>query len=272
MAGASTETLLRFCRTSLMTFRISTFNMQNGQPWCDVDPDARRIDLERTASFLQSLEADVLCLQEVEQGHDGGVQIDPPPHFGRLRELLPDYDAVFAYPAINKTEIPFGLGLAIFSRHPLTGFQPLHLPAAPLEFEFAGRLRQASPRLMIEAQTLCAGRMLPVFNTHLQAFFMIGGSSDDHPEQRRIVAERLRSVDGGAILAGDMNCAPGESLLEEFRESGLHTAQNHAVTWRRRPYVTDHIFFKGGLELIDARVVHTGCSDHHAVSADFCWC
>lgn len=255
-----------------MTFRISTFNMQNGQPWCDVDPDARRIDLERTASFLQSLEADVLCLQEVEQGHDGGVQIDPPPHFGRLRELLPDYDAVFAYPAINKTEIPFGLGLAIFSRHPLTGFQSHHLPAAPLEFEFAGRLRQASPRLMIEAQTLCAGRMLPVFNTHLQAFFMIGGSSDDHPEQRRIVAERLRSVDGGAILAGDMNCAPGESLLEEFRESGLHTAQNHAVTWRRRPYVTDHIFFKGGLELIDSRVVPTGCSDHHAVSADFCWC
>jgi endonuclease/exonuclease/phosphatase (EEP) superfamily protein YafD len=114
------------------------------------------------------------------------------------------------------------------------------------------------------------GRRLRILNTHLQAFFMIGDSSDAHPEQRSIVESRLRAAGGEPlILAGDMNSAPGESIVGQFETAGFRTAQNEEITWRRMPFVTDHLFFNSPLRLLSRRVEKTDVSDHHAVVADF---
>lgn len=253
-----------------MSFRIATFNMQNGQPWRDDDPFPPVVDLDAAAEFLKGLDADILCLQEVEQGHDGGMQVDPPPNYVVLKKALIGYDSVFSYPLKNETELPFGLGLAIFSRTKLSGFQKLDLPAADLEFDFAGKKRRASPRLLLEVLTTLEGRQLRVLNTHLQAFFMIGDSSNAHPAQRNAVESRLRALGNGPlILAGDMNAAPNESLVDQFRSAGFHTVQNEEITWRRMPFVTDHIFYNPPLRLVSHRVEKTTVSDHHAVVADF---
>jgi len=250
-------------------FSALTFNMQNGEPWtgeCDATPPA---DLERTIRFLRQQDADVIFLQEVEAGLDGGEQIQPPPNFSKLREAMPDYDAVFGYPPVNPDELPFGLGLAIFSRTPLGGFRSRVLPAAPVPFEFGGRWRMPSDRLLIEAVTTVEGRRVELMNTHLQAFFMIGSTSDEHSAQRDIVAARLREAGGAALLAGDFNCAPGESLVAQFREAGFSPGQASTVTWRRRPYVLDHIFFNPPLRVVECAVVETDTSDHHAVRTTF---
>ncbi len=52
--------------------------MQNGQPWIENDPFPSVVDVDAVASFLKSLNANIICLQEVERGHDGGMQVDPP--------------------------------------------------------------------------------------------------------------------------------------------------------------------------------------------------
>jgi len=253
-----------------MPLKVVTFNMQNGQPWMDGDPFPSVINVDASGAFLRGLDADIICLQEVEQGHDGGMQIDPPPHFTRLRELLPGYDAVFSYPLKNDTELPFGLGLAIFSRTPLSGFHKIDLPAAGMEFEFEGKKRRTSSRLLLEVFTSWNGRKLRILNTHLQAFFMLGDSSDAHPAQRSIVESRLRDANGGAtILAGDMNSAPEESLVSQFERAGFRTVQNEEPTWRRKPFVTDHLFYNDPLRVVNRRVEKTDVSDHHAVVADF---
>jgi endonuclease/exonuclease/phosphatase family metal-dependent hydrolase len=253
-----------------MSFRVATFNMQNGQPWSDVDPFPPVLDLNAVVGFLKTLDADILCLQEVEQGHDGGMQVDPPPNYTVLRKAFPGYDSVFSYPLKNDTELPFGLGLAIFSRTKLTGFQKTDLPAAELEFEFAGKKRRASPRLLLEVLTTLDGRRLRILNTHLQAFFMIGDSSNTHSAQRDIVESKLREFgDAPLLLAGDMNSAPDESLVEQFQSAGFHTVQNEEITWRRMPFVTDHIFYNPPLRLVSRRIEKTTVSDHHAVVADF---
>jgi endonuclease/exonuclease/phosphatase (EEP) superfamily protein YafD len=183
--------------------------------------------------------------------------------------MLAGYDSVFAYPLKNKCEIPFGLGLAIFSKTPLQDFERLDLSAAPIEFEFAGKKRCASSRLLISAVASPGGRSVRILNAHLQAFFMIGSSSDVHSSQRDIVAERLRQLGGSAILAGDMNSAPEENLVAQFADAGFSTAQNSVPTWKRRPYVVDHIFYNSGLRLVGQSVVATNVSDHDAVVADF---
>ena len=253
-----------------MSFRVVTFNIQNGESFDDTTCAPPSIDLDRTCQFIKSLAPDIFCLQEVERGWDGGRQVEPPPNYIRLKEVFPNYDSVFSYPIPNDKEIPFGLGLAIFSKTSLRDFEKVHLPAANLEFEFEGKTRQASSRLLIEASTTIEGRDVRLMNTHLQAFFMIAGSSDSHPEQRNIIEERLKLYSGrAAILTGDMNSAPGETIVRQFEDSGYQAAQNSEVTWRRRPYITDHIFYNSNLELKSGRVVQTQVSDHHAVVADF---
>lgn len=253
-----------------MPLRVVTFNMQNGQPWSDGDLLSPALDISGSVAFLSSLTADIICLQEVEQGYDGGMQINPPPHHTLLKELLPAYESVFSYPCKNDTELPFGLGLAIFSRWPLTEFHKIDLPASGLEFEFAGRKRQSSSRLLIEASTIYAGRKLRILNTHLQAFFMLGASSDDHPQQRDVLEARLRNLGAeAAILAGDMNSAPGESLVTQFENAGFRNVHNDEPTWRRMPYVIDHIFYNTPLRLVSQHIEKTTVSDHHAIVADF---
>jgi endonuclease/exonuclease/phosphatase family metal-dependent hydrolase len=252
-----------------MTFSTLTFNMQNGQPWDEAAPDDPKVDLEGTCDFLRAQDADVIFLQEVERGFEGGGQITPPPHYSFLRANLRGYDSVFAYPVPNGTEIPFGLGLAIFSKSKLRDFQRTNLPAAAVGFEYGGQQRTPSQRLLISASTVILGREVQLLNTHLQAFFMIGASSAEHPAQRDIVAAALRAQHGPAILAGDLNSAPGEGIVEQFAAAGFRPVQNEVPTWRRMPFVLDHLFFNSSLRVVSHAVIPTPCSDHHAVRAEF---
>lgn len=252
-----------------MQIRVATFNMQNGQPWREHDPDNPEIDLEGSIHFLQSLDADLILLQEVEQGYEGGRQVEPPPNYTRLMAALSGYDSYFHYPAINPDELPFGLGLAIFSRFPLSRRQYLFLPAPPVEFEFHGTPRRPSQRLLLQATVEIHGKKLRVLNTHLQAFFMIGLSSERMRLQRDVVEQQLRPLRQPAILGGDFNCAPGELVVEQFARAGFQTAQSREITWRRQPFVLDHLFFNAGLELVESHVIPTDRSDHHAVLGVF---
>lgn len=255
-----------------MTFSSLTFNMQNGQPWDEASPDDTRVNLDQTVDFLREQNADVIFLQEVERGFDGGLQIDPPPNFSCLRANLRGYDSVFAYPVPNEKEIPFGLGLAIFCKSKLRDFQKTDLPAADIEFEYGGQQRKPSQRLLIEASTVIHGRQIRLLNTHLQAFFMIGASSGKYDAQRNIVEAALRAQTGPAILAGDLNSAPGEGVVEQFSATGFQTVQNEKPTWRRKPFVLDHLFYNSHLRLVAHAVVQTLSSDHHAVRAEFSFC
>lgn len=252
-----------------MRFRALTFNMQNGQGWSNSDPDNTPVQLEATLAFLRDQDADVVFLQEVEIGYDGGRQIEPPPHFGWLQTHLPEYHAVFDYPRINPEELPFGLGQAIFSKTPLTNKRRIDLPPPSLTFEFGGMTRSPSHRLLIGADSHIAGHPITLWNTHLQAFFMIDASSNDHPAQRNRVETELRSSEGAVLIGGDFNSSPDESLVDQFAKAGFQTAQNSKITWRRMPFILDHLFFNSSLKRESCEVIATDTSDHFAVRAEF---
>ncbi len=250
-------------------FSALTFNMQNGQVWDEENPDEAEVSLARSISFLREQDADIVFLQEVERGYDGGQQVEPPPHYERLRKDLAGYDSVFGYPRPNRMEIPFGLGLAIFSKTPLRNFFRRDLPPAEIAFEFGGVMRKPSHRLLICVETDIEGHALRLINTHLQAFFMINASSNDHHTQRDRVEVELRRSSGATLLGGDFNSAPGETLIEQFKRAGFHPSQNTEVTWRRMPFVIDHIFYNYALRLEACAVIPTPASDHHAVRSEF---
>ncbi len=97
-------------------FTALTFNMQNGQIWDEADPESETIDLQQTVDFLLRQDADVILLQEVEQGYEGGAQYEPPPNYHFLKDRLTGYHGLFGYPRPNPLQIPFGLGQAIFPK------------------------------------------------------------------------------------------------------------------------------------------------------------
>lgn len=253
----------------MSTFRVLQFNMQFGQIWDDTYPDRAPIRLEATLEEIRRHRADVILLQEVEQALPGGVQFHPPPNYTRLKAELAGYDSWFSYPKADPRELPFGLGLAIFSKSPLRDMMRLDLPSPPIQFEFFGKKTTPTDRVMIGAKTTLFGRELQLYNVHLLAFFMLGSSSTLNPFQRNLVAEQLGASRGPTILTGDFNVSKHQTLISQFGERGFTTVQDKEITWRRRPYVLDHVFHNAHLRPVAHHVIPTHASDHHALVADF---
>jgi endonuclease/exonuclease/phosphatase family metal-dependent hydrolase len=251
------------------TFKVLQFNMQFGQSWDDAYPDNAPVNLDLTIGEILRHQADIVLLQEVEQAQPGGRQPDPPPNFTRLRAALDGYDGYFSYPQPDPRELPFGIGLAIFSKTPLRDTIRRVLPSPPVEFEFDGEKKTPTDRLLIGATTTLGGRELRIFNAHLVAFFMLESSSEQHIGQREIVVDTLRASQGPTLLGGDFNVSKHESLMRQFDAAGYRTVQSGEITWRRRPYVLDHIFYSRHLRPVRHEVRPTPASDHHMLVAEF---
>jgi endonuclease/exonuclease/phosphatase family metal-dependent hydrolase len=250
-------------------FRVLQFNMQFGMGWNPDNPDEGPIDLDASIAEITKHNADLILLQEVEHARIGGEQTEPPPNFTRLKAELKGYDSWFSYPKADPRELPFGIGLAIFSKTPLSEKFRVDVPSPAIEFEFDGKKTTPTDRLLIGARTTIRGHEIQVLNVHLLAFFMLGSSSTMFPWQRDLVADRLASSDLLTILGGDFNVSQHVSLVEQFAEFGYSTVQHQVPTWHRRPFVLDHIFYNSGLRCIGHAVVRTQTSDHLPVVADF---
>jgi len=253
----------------MSTFKVMQFNMQFGQTWDEINPYQAPIDLDLTIAEILGHDADIVMLQEVEHAQRGGAQLDPPPNYTRLSAALEGYHGYFAYPKADPRELPFGIGLAIFSKTPLRDTFHYDLPSPPIEFEFEGEQKTPTDRLLIGARTTLNGHELQLFNTHLLAYFMLNSSSERHLEQRQLVIEQLRRTNGPALIAGDFNVSNRESLIHQFAEAGYKTVQAEEITWRHRPYVLDHIFHSRHLRPVRHTVKPTMASDHHILIAEF---
>lgn len=244
--------------------------MQFGQVWDDADPDGAPIRLEEAIEEIRRHDSDIIQLQEVEHARAGGGQVQPPRNYERLRAELSGYHGYFSYPPDDARELPFGIGLAIFSRTPLTDTFAEVVPSPAIEFDFFGEKKTPTDRLLIGATTEIGGRRVRLLNTHLLAFFMLKADSRKYPEQRAQIAGHLRAAgDVATILSGDFNTRDHAGLAAEYAECGFATVQTKEITWRRQPYVLDHIFHNAPLRCVDRKVMPTMSSDHHALVADF---
>lgn len=252
-----------------MRFKVLQFNMQFGQVWDDANPDRAPVKVECAIDEILSHHADIIMLQEVERAEPGGSHPPVPPNYTRIKQSLDGYHSTFSFPRADPRELPFGIGLAIFCRWPLHHMVCVNLPSPPVEFEFFGEKKTPTDRLLIGANTTIAGREVRLLNTHLLAFFMLKSSSEENRQQRDLVAQELARCSCPTILTGDFNVSKHESLVQQFDGVGYKTVQASEITWRRRPYVLDHIFYNDWLRPVSWQVRPTLASDHHALVAEF---
>lgn len=268
--------------------RLATFNLLHGR-----SVDDQRVDEGRLRAAIRSLDADVLCLQEVDcwqprshRSHMTRVvaeameadfwRFEPtlmgiPGGAWRGREGGADLGAVLGHSsahaqtrAAQPTEAAYGLGLV--SRAPVDSWRVLTLPAAPLRSPVlmpgTGRpmLLTDEPRAALAAMLSTPDGPLTVVCTHLS--FVPGWNA----WQLRRLISGVADLPDPLVVLGDLNLpGPLPRLLTGWRQ--LARVATYPA-WRPRVQF-DHALARGGSwtrHSVDA--VRLPISDHRALVVD----
>jgi endonuclease/exonuclease/phosphatase family metal-dependent hydrolase len=244
--------------------RIATFNILHGR-----SPEDGRVDVDRLAAAVKSLDADVLGLQEVDR--------DQP------RSLGADLTAVAAE-AMGATEHQFvaalsgtpggtwmaatgdeqpgsaSYGIALLSRYPVVSWRVVRLPPAratvPLWSTTTNRpfLARDEPRVAVAAVLDGPFGQFTVCNTHLS--FIPGWGA----VQLRRLVRSLTGTREPLVLMGDLNMGPGQATqLTGLRSAAA--APTFPVDPPRRQL--DHVLVRGALRATGpAETPRLPLSDH----------
>jgi endonuclease/exonuclease/phosphatase family metal-dependent hydrolase len=225
-----------------VSVRVATFNVHHGAP--------RRggVDLDSTIAGCQSLDADVLALQELDDGGSRSGGVDQP---RTIADAL-GMHLVFA-PAV---ELRGGgrYGHALLSRRPLRDVEVLPLVGA------SGR----EPRVSILAVTSTGDRDVSIAATHLHN----GHPGDARPPLaiRQLVqtVTALQARPRPRVLLGDLNLED-DVISAALEAGGLVAIRSSPTLPSHRPRSTpDHIAIDG-LAVGATSVPRTTVSDHRPV-------
>jgi endonuclease/exonuclease/phosphatase family metal-dependent hydrolase len=247
--------------------RIATFNILHGR-----STDDGRVDVDRLAAAVKSLDVDVLGLQEVDR--------DQP------RSLGADLTAVAAE-AMGADEHQFvsalsgtpggtwmaatgeeqpgsaSYGIALLSRYPVVSWRVVRLPplrtSVPLWSTWDRRMFMArdEPRVAVAAVLDGPSGEFTVCNTHLS--FIPGWNG----LQLRRLVRSLTGTREPLVVMGDLNMEQRQAA----RISGLRSIASAATFPAPHPRrQIDHLLVRGGLRATGpAEAVHLPLSDHRAL-------
>jgi endonuclease/exonuclease/phosphatase family metal-dependent hydrolase len=189
--------------------RIATFNILHGRSLSD-----DQVDPARFSESVRALDADVLCLQEVDRNQPRSQHSDltaaaaDAMGAGEHRFVA----ALSGTPgstwlAATGDEQPdaAAYGVALLSRYPVTGWQVLRLPPvpAPAPVRFPGRWLpewvRDEPRVAVVAEVSSPQGALRVATTHLSFIRWW------NLRQLRLLMRSLREGGSPLVLTGDLN-------------------------------------------------------------------
>jgi len=247
--------------------RIGTFNILHGRSLED-----GRVDVDRLATAVKSLDTDVLGLQEVDR--------DQPRSFGAdltavAADAMGAVDSQFVaalsgtpggtWMAATGEEQPgsASYGIALLSRYPVVSWrvvrlQPLRV-SVPLWSTLTRRpfLARDEPRVAVAAVLEGPFGQFTVCNTHLS--FIPGWNG----VQLRRLVRSLAGTREPLVMIGDLNMERGTA----GRGSGLTPIAAAATFPVDRPRrQLDHVLVRGGLRATgQAEAVRLPLSDHRAL-------
>jgi endonuclease/exonuclease/phosphatase family metal-dependent hydrolase len=248
--------------------RLVTFNTHHG-----VGSDDRH-DLPRLAKLLASVDADVICLQEVDR-HFG----DRSEHVDQALLLSRALDMQLAWgPAIDQPRVPRGhhdgahrqYGNALLSRLPILVSDVHRLPGG------------GEPRVALRTMVELDGGALWVTTTHLTT-----RSAEERAAQVATLAGLQTEPMETGVIVGDFNTAPDAPelapLQQRFTDAWqLAQARGDQAGWRfwsrdegnthpaRSPHRRiDQVWVSAGVTVAGAHVLDAeGASDHLPLVVD----
>lgn len=230
--------------------RILTFNIHAGK-------DAtQQPNLERVAAVIDSTDADIVMLQEVDRRTQRAGGAD---HLAELEKLT----GMFAAFAKSLDYQGGDYGIALLSRWPIDSAATVRLEVEPPQ-ERSGVSHE--PRVALHAVVRTPSGPLHVLNTHIDA----GGPATYRRQEVIGFLARIRNhvpASEPVILGGDLNARPTTaeiaavslSLSDAFATCGTGAGETFPASGPDRRI--DYVFYRQA-RCVNARVHPTQASDH----------
>jgi endonuclease/exonuclease/phosphatase family metal-dependent hydrolase len=249
--------------------RLATFNILHGRSQED-----DRVDLDRFAGAIESLDADVLALQEVDRYQSRSSEADltalaaeamgAPEH--RFVAALSGVPGA-TWMAADGDEQPdsAAYGVALLSRRPVHAWHTVRLAPVPVRVPmwFSGSRRpeliRDEPRVAVAASVETPYGLMTVVAAHLTFVDWWNG------RQLARVRDALQTADRPLVLMGDLNMEPARAV----RITGMRPLVTAPTFPARAPRTQlDHVLLDGDLPPATGRAMQLPLSDHRALVVD----
>ena len=266
----------------LMQWNCNGLQGYNSTPWEQVN------ERYKAVSFIRRYQPDIICMQDFVNS----ISKYTHSNISLLKDTLgyPYYIYTQHYKNVY-SEISEGVGVAIFSRFPITDSGKIYYPGKKV------------PETIIWAKCNSNGIPLTIATTHFQSMHVsvdenhkapkdfpqdtaviIYGSKLDklkyfqpyHAFEARYLRQFINGLTGPFILTSDMNSVPssyvyntikGKDLRDAFLDNGFGLGKTyHSLQPALR---IDYIFHNKEVEATQAAVFSTTFSDHDPVIMDF---
>lgn len=172
--------------------RVATYNIKHGRGMDGT------LDLERTATTLESLGADIIALQEVDDQARRSGGIDQASWLADRLDMHAAYGAFMDFQGGR-------YGLAILSRRPIQSYETWRLPDGH------------EPRVALATRILTnSGKVITAIAVHFDWV------KDDgfRYEQARETIRQTEALETPWIVFGDFNDVPGSRTMNAFKQVG----------------------------------------------------
>ena len=193
-----------------------------------------------TIDFLKQSDADIICLQEVNESARAGFQVSS---FKEELKMNSHFGA-------NVVDLGFNYGLVTYSKYPIKGEEHIYLSSFR---EQRGMLHTV---LKVDYQKL------HIINVHL------GLDNEEREIQMRELVDFIKKLgDEPYMVVGDFN--QGEVTVDNdiLRDVAKELGKANILTFPTGLDRIDYIFVSSGIEVIDYDVFIKDMSDHYPIFA-----
>lgn len=192
--------------------------------------------------FLRIENADIICLQEVNESAKAGFQVS---------SLKEDLD-MYSHFGANVVKLGANYGLATYSKYKIISQNHIYLSS---KTEQRGMLHTVVK--------LGFGRKLNIINLHL------GLNDTEREKQLKEVEAFVKNLEDPYIVVGDFNDGNMNINEDIFKDTATKVNKDNTLTFSTALDRIDYILVSPDIEVIDYDVLMKNMSDHYPIVSKF---